>query len=242
MNFASTANDLQKLIRSNAPTILTSLGVSGTIGTAFLAGRASWKAAHRFSEGPPIEQLTKMEIFEEVWDLYLPVVVAGAFSVGCIIGANKVSSARAAAAYSVAAITEKAFTEYKDKVIETHGVKKEQAIRDSVAQDHVNANPPPSTIHVGTGPVIFQESLTGRYFNSDMETIRKAVNDVNARLNSEMYVTLNDFYYLIGLGSTSDSSRVGWEAGKLLDLSYSTVMTEDKKAAITFEYNYTKAL
>lgn len=242
MNLAHLANSTQKLVKQNGPTILTALGVSGTLGTAYLAGRASWKASARLSEGSPLSQLSKREIVEQVWDLYLPAAVSAAVTVGCIIGANHVSSQRVAAAYSVLAISEKGASEYRQAVIERLGEKKEKEIRDQVAQEHVTSNPPPQTLVLGDGSVICCELFTGRYFPSDMETIRRSVNDINQKLHGEMYATLNDFYYMLGIEPTSSSGQFGWGSGKQLELLFSSALTKDNKPCLTFEYNYLNPL
>lgn len=243
MKIPTLVHEIHKTVRDNSPSILTALGVSGAIGTAYLTGVASWRASRRMSEGPPIETLSNREIVEEVWDLYIPPVVSGAVTVACIIGANHISSKRAAAAYSFAVVTEKAFTEYREKVYETLGDRKEKAIRDEIAQERVLANPPSGQVIIsGSGTVLCYEMFTGRYFESDMETIRKAENTVNSKIIHELYATLNDFYHLVGLPHTSESGNLGWDSDKLLVLEYTTTMSEDSRPCLAFSYNYTKPL
>jgi hypothetical protein len=75
-----------------------------------------------------------------------------------------------------------------------------------------------------------------------METIRKAVNTINAKMLREDEATLSDFYYLIGLPYTSYSSGTGWRSDKLLELYYSTALNDGGIPCITFEYNYVKPL
>lgn len=238
MNLMQLANGVQKVVRANSPSILTAFGISGAVSTAILAGRASFKAAKRLSEGPPIETMTKMEIVEEVWDLYIPAAIAGSLTVGCIFGANHISSKRTAAAYTVLAVMEKSAEQYKDKVVEEIGEKKEKAIRDRIAQESVTNNPPAAVVMVGSGNVLCRELFTGRDFNSDMETIRRAENDINAKLNAEMYATLNDFYYMLGIPPTSDSGGFGWQSGKQLRLDFTATLTEDSRPCLAFTYNY----
>lgn len=239
MNLANLANGIQKTVRDNSPVILTALGVSGTLGTAYLAGRASWQAAMRLGEHSPY--LTPREKIEEVWDLYIPAAISGVVTAGCIIGSNRISSNRAAAAYSVLAIVEKGFSEYRENVVEKLGERKEREIRDEVAQKQIQNNPPP-TVVIGSGSVLCCELFTGRYFNSDMETLRKAENTINAKINGGVYALLSDFYYLIGLPQTSNSSSIGWDTDKQLSIDFSTVMSEDSRPCLAFEYNYVKPI
>lgn len=218
---------------------MTALGVSGTITTAYLAAQAGMKHERIIARTPkaPWQEDAKL-----VWKLYIPPAVSAAVTIGCIIGAAKVSARRTAAITAAYSIGEKAFTEYKEKVIEKIGENKERAVRDEIAQERVEKNPPQSVIVAGSGSVLCFEMYTGRYFTSDMETLRKAQNDINAKLMNNMYATLSDFYYFIDLPYTSYSSDMGWETGRLMELQFSTTMSEDSRPCLAFEYNYLKPL
>ena len=140
-----------------------------------------------------------------------------------------------AAAYS---ISEKAFSEYKEKVIEKIGENKEQKVRDEIAQDQVNRNPVSTreVIITGNGDVLCYDSITGRYFQSNVESLRKAMNDTNHQIINDMYASLNDFYNRIGLPMTPYASEVGWNADRLLELQFSTVLSEDGRPCISVSY------
>jgi len=94
----------------------------------------------------------------------------------------------------------------------------------------------------GPGNVLCCELHTGRYFISDMESLRRAQNDINAKILKHDYATLDDLYYILGLKTTSTSGNLGWTSGRQLEMSYSTMLTEDNRPCITFEYNYIKPL
>lgn len=243
MSLLSIAKNAEKLVRVHSPAILTAFGVSGALTTAYLAGKASYEAAGKLQKLDDYEYLTTKEKVEMVWELYIPAAISGVITVGCIIGANHVSSKRTAAAYSLLAVSENAFTEYREKIVEQIGAKKEETIRDDIAQDRINKNPPGSNIIIaGTGEVLCCEMFTGRYFQSDMETLRKAENDINSTLIREMWVPLSELYYILKLPYTSHCGEVGWEAGSPLELKFSTVMSEDNRPCIAFDYNYIKPL
>lgn len=231
----------EKILRDNSPTILTGLGVSGAITTAYLAAKASFTMANEIAahddEFAPGFNYTVKDKVKTFWKLYIPTAISGVLTVGCIIGGAKASSKKTAAACSLLSVSEKAFTEYREKIVEQLGEKKEQAVRDEIAQDRVKSNPQ-GLVVVGAGNVLCYEMHTGRYFNSDMETLRKAQNEINAKMIRETEATLSDFYYMVGLASTSYSDRSGWSSCKMLELSFSTVMSEDNRPCIAFEYNY----
>lgn len=238
---------VERSVRTNAPTILSGFGIGGVAVTAYLAAKAAFLASRVIDREDQrvytigADSLTRRDQFDLTWKLYIPAVISGALTVTCIIGGVKAGTKKTAAAYSLLTVSEKAFDEYKEKVIEQIGVKKEQAVRDSVAKDLVAKNPPP-TIVIGGGTVLCLERHTGRYFMADMETLRKAENTINAQLFREDEATLSDFHHLVGLPPTSHSSAVGWRSDKLFSLDYSTVMSDDGRPCIAFDYSYIKSL
>jgi hypothetical protein len=235
---------LERLARVNSPVILTAIGVSGTITTAYLTGRAAYESAfvilekeHELETG----YLTTKEKTEYVWRLYIPATVSGVATIVCIIGATRIGARRAAALTAAYSLSDKAFAEYREKITESIGAKKEKALRDEIAQQQITQNPPTKELIIaGSGSVLCCELFTGRYFHSDMETLRKAQNDINAKLVGHEYASLADFYYIVGLPYTSYCSDIGWTSDKLMSLDFSTVLSDDNRPCIAFDYNYTK--
>lgn len=147
-----------------------------------------------------------------------------------------------AAAYS---LSERAFSEYKDKVVEKIGERKEQSFRDEVAQDKVlRADKSQQLVLAMPGNVICCELHTMRFFSCDMETLKRAQNEVNAKILNSMgsSATLDDFYDLLGLDHTTNSSHLGWDSDKLMILEITTVLSADNRPCLAFEYNYLKRI
>ena len=233
-------------LKSNSPAILAAVGVSGTITTAYLTGVASFKAARTIDrmERKKARELDPKEKVELVWKMYIPPVVSGGVTVSAIVVGTAIGARRTAALAAAYSLTDKALGEYKAKVVEQLGEHKEGKIRDQLAQESVDSNPPSGRelMIAGPGNVLCYERFTGRYFHSDMETLRKAENTINAKLNREMYAYLADFYDLVGLSDTSAAQDLGWDSNKHLELTFHTVLAEDGRPALAIEYNYTKAL
>jgi hypothetical protein len=155
------------------------------------------------------------------------------------MGARQAGANRTAAAVAAYSLTERAFTEYKEKVVEQIGKNKEQKVRDDLAQDQVSKGPPSTeVVMLGKGEVLCCELHTHRYFRSDMETLRKAENKINHLINSDVYVTLDEFYDILGLNYTSHSAYWGWNSDKLMELKFSTVLSENGEPCLAFDYNY----
>jgi len=240
MELGNLVHKFDLVTRKHSPAILSAIGISGTIITAYLSAKAAYKASKVVSvaENEAKAPIPFKEKVKLTWPLYIPPVITGTATVTCIVLATRIGSRRTAALASAYSISDKAFTEYKEKIVEQIGAKKEQAVRDSIAQDRVNNQQ--AVIVSGGGTVLCYETYTGRYFQSDMESIKKAQNTINAMMLRENEANLNDFYYLLGLPQTSHSGYIGWTSDRLLELNFSVVMAPEGKPCIAFEYNYTK--
>lgn len=239
------------LVTDNSTTILTAVGVVGTVGTAVLTGRASFKAAQiieaersdrekdlKFPE-THVTELSKTEKTKLVWVQYLPPVATGVITVTSIILAHRISSKKIAALTIATAVSERALTEYKEKVIEKLGARQDEKIRDEIAQDRVNKYPPASNevILVGDGQVLFYDMLTGRYFRSTMEDVKRAENKVNYEIINFMSCSLSHFYDEIGLPPTHYTDTVGWNMNNHMEVKFSTVMSEDQRPCIAIDFS-----
>lgn len=247
MTLKTVVKKATNAVRSNATTILPAIGVGGVLSTAYLAAKASFKASDvirteqmQLDLQEKSHPLTNKEKAKLVWKEYIPTAVSGVLTIGCIIGGARIGARRAAAAYSLIAASEQAFSSYREKVVEQIGEKKERAIRDELAQDRLRKDPP--TLVVGTGKTLCREDHTGRYFECDIETLRRAENKINHQMLRENEASLNDFYHLVGLPHTSFSSCTGWSIDKELSLWFTAALTEDGKPCLVFEYNYIKPL
>lgn len=260
MTLSNLLTNSLKLVKSHSPEILTGLSVAGVATTSYLVGKASFKASEvirddilkekeklpQDSEGNISVRYfrTHKENIKLVWKMYIPPTVSGVATIACIIGASKSNSRRTTAAVTAYSLTERAFSEYREKVVEQIGKGKEQKIRDDINQDRINKNTvAKSEMVVLSGDrVLCCELYTKRYFRSDMESLRTAQNNINEKVLKEWYVSLDQFYDEIDLDHTSYSDKVGWDSDRLLLLEFSTVLSQDGQPCLAFEYNYLKPL
>ena len=249
MKLGNLINSARLGTKEHFPLILTVGAAIGTVSTAYLAGRASFKAAdviRAHEEVNPPSHIRKERLIDRtklVWKLYIPTALSAATTITCVVGANRVEVKKTIAAQTAFAVSQRAYTEYRNKVIEEFGERKDQSIRDKVAAEEIKNNPPRDGIILGgSGSVLCCELFTGRYFNCDMETLKRSVNEINAKVLAHDYATFDDFYYLIGLDGTTGSGNLGWKSNRLLELEFSTVLTEKGIPCLAFDYNYTTTL
>jgi hypothetical protein len=241
---------VSKFIVSNASTILTGMGVVGTVTTAVLTAKASFKAAEMITEGSMKKMekatslqseigLTTQEKIKLVWPLYIPPVLSGVATVSCIVMSNRISASRAAALAAAYAASENRLKEYREKVQEKLTGPKAQAIEDSIAQDRVTADPP-GNLTVIEGEVLMKDMLTGRYFHSTVEKIRQGERAIRDEMHMTGYASLSEFYDKIGLEKTSFTDLVGWNtlgSDGELEVKMTTAMTPDGRPCVVIDFN-----
>lgn len=253
-NVTSLIKTLKAGVSKRSPEILTGIGIAGMVTATVLAVKATPKAIklldherrnrskEHFDEeiGEWVgDAFTKRDIVSITWKCYIPAAVTGAVSIACIIGASSVNARRNAALATAYQLSTTALSEYKEKVIETVGEKKEKVVREAVAKDKLEKKPASKSdiIVTDNGNTLCYDAISGRYFRSDMDSIRKAVNELNRRMISENYISLNDFYSEIGVGCTRLGNELGWNLDDgLIDLDFSSQLTDDGRPCIVVDY------
>lgn len=245
-------------ISKHSPEILTGIGIAGMITTTILAVKATPKALRLIEEAEdkklsvqvkegvkPSDRdcsLTTVETIKVAWKPYIPAVVTGTVSIVCLIGASSVHTKRNAALATAYQLSSTAFSEYKEKVIETIGEKKEKTVREKVAQKKVDEHPVSQNqvIVAGSGDVLFLEPVSMRYFTSDIERVRRVINDINYRMVTGMegYISLSEFYDEIGLPHTNQSDDIGWNMYRdgQIETTFSPTIAEDGKPCLMLEF------
>lgn len=245
-NVTAVLNSIKIAASKHSPEILTGLGIAGMITTTVLAVKATPKALILIEDKKkelelyPADKLTPVETVKATWKCYIPATVTGIASVACLIGASSVNSRRNAALATAYNLSTTALTEYKEKVIETIGEKKEQTVRDKVAEERIKKEPvnPSAIIVSGNGNTRCFDTITKRRFTSDIEAIKKIVNELNRRMiNGEDYISLNDFYYELGLDGSSIGDELGWNVSDgLIELEFSAQLDTDGIPCIVIDY------
>ena len=229
-----TIKSAGRVLTKYSPGILTGIGITGMIGATFMAVKATPKALYLIEakkEESEVEELTPVETIKTCWKCYIPATLTTVLSAVCLIGASTVSAKRNAALATAYSISEAALREYQEKVVEVIGEKKEKAVRDAVAKDQIERDPVTKSEVViidSNSNTLCYEPLSGRYFKSTIDKIKKAEIKLDRQMIQEMYVSLNDFYWEIGLDGTDLGDKMGWNLSKgYMDLSFSSQLADD---------------
>lgn len=256
LNLSGMFKNLGRVARKHSPEILTGVGIVGMVTTTVLAVRATPKALMLIEDkkreikieaiGTDTQSidLSKPEIVKTTWKCYIPAVITGVCSIGCLVGASSVSARRNAALAAAYALSETALSDYKTGVVKALGEKKEREVRDAIAKEKIENDPVTTKEIVITnkGETLCYESLSGRYFMSDRDQIERAVNQLNHQLLLDTYISLNEFYEAIGLETNDMGDRLEWCVNPdtsdkgLIELDFSSQLATDGTPCLVVGY------
>lgn len=234
-------NSLQRSLRKakfgvakHSPEILTVVGCISIVSTAVLAAKATPGAIKKYKEAEEKKggKLNAIETVKACGLSYLPAAGSAAIGMASIIASNRISSKRCIEAAASALTAETMLHAYQEKVKEQIGEKKEQAIRDEIAEEKVKSNPPKecATYVIGNDKPLWYDSLSGRYFNRSKNEICAGINRLDTEMiQGDMYVSLNEYYQEVcGLPIVNGDER-GFNVndGLLNDNIYFTSMLSD---------------
>lgn len=245
MNASNLVRMSQKFFSKYASEILIGMGITGMVSAGIMAVPATVKAVKKIEAKTEVDNKgnkvypTKTEIVKDCWKLYVPSITTAIISGGCIIGASSINAKRNAALMTAYALSESARQEYVSKVVETIGEKKEQEIRDKIAEDKIRNNPvnESTVIVTGNGSVWCYDPLCDRYFQSSVDAIKKAENEFNRKLRNELFMYVNDWYDELNLDHTQLGDLVGWDIDKGgMSLAFSSKIASNDQPCLVLDY------
>lgn len=233
---------VKKFVSKNAPQILAGIGLACGLGATATAIRGTINAVDivKKKEEEKGEKLTKKEIVKSVWMEYIPTVALSGASVACVVGSVNISVRRLATMGMAYAMSEKSLEEYKAKAKDILGEKKEEELRGSIAQDFIDANPPEDRLIRRTrgGTTLCLDRLSGQYFYSDADTIKRAINELNRLMLNDYFVSLNDLYNELEIGESKFGDNFGWNAhdGDLIEPAFTSELAEDGTPVLVMDF------
>lgn len=238
-------------IKKYAPQLLTVLGVIGMVSTVVMAVKATPKceelldaAEERLCKETKDEGVTlgKKETAACFVKAYWPTLAMGTVTIASFVAGNMISEKRKAAVATALGLSEAALHRFQEATIETVSANTIDEIRAKVADKQLKESPitEKTEMHIASsGDTLCFDCYSGRYFKSGLESIRRSVNDLNERMLAGDFVSLNDFYYAVGLPEVKMGDELGWHAfdgGDMIDISYSARIAENGEPCIVIDY------
>ena len=226
------ANAGVAFLKKNDVTILTGCGVMGLVVTVGLAIMGTAKYIERKKD---IEN-TKEKVVEAA-KCYAPAAVSGALTATCIIMSRSKSIKKEMALAASSKILEEEYRTYRDKVRDILGEKEDTKISNAVSQDKIDRTPVENIVETGQGTTLFLESLTGRYFRSKIETVRRAENDFNRALIEGAFANANEWFYMLGLDDVKLGENIGWNFDNPLRLIFDSGLADGSEPCVVLRYD-----
>ena len=210
-------NTIQKTLRRSAlklrrasPAILSGLAVAGLIGTVVTAVRATPKAMQLLAtaEKQKGEVLTRTEMVKVTVPAYIPSILLGASTAGCIISAHMLSTKQQAAVASAYTMLGTQYHRYRNKLKELYGDEADRKIQSEMLRVHSNFHP--IDCDVPDCKVTFYDEMSDRFFDRYEREVIDAEYHFNRNFVLSGCASLNDFYDMLGLERTDDGDDIGW--------------------------------
>jgi len=223
--------------QKHSPTLLFGAGVVGVVATTVLACRATLKLqavleeaqsdleqikeveSDKYSEADRTQDRTVVQIRTAltITKLYGPAVAMGIVSIGCLGGSHHILTKRNAGLMAAYASIEKAFSEYRQRVLDEVGEDKELEFRygtEVVAEEGAKGK---TVKRVSPGT----PSMYARFFDEcsrswsrqaeyNLLFLRCQQNYANDLLLSRGHVFLNEIYDMLGIDRSKAGAVVGW--------------------------------
>ena len=198
-------------LKRNSSTILTCIGAIGVVVTSVMAVKATPKAMRIVEQAKEEKQekLTKFETFKAVAPVYIPATIVGLSTIACIFLANILNKRSQASLICAYALLNNSYKYYKNKVEELYGEGANKKIREEIAKDKYE------DINRTEGKQLFYDFYSGRYFESTIETVRRAEYETNRSLSLNGEASLNEFYKILNLPHDSRYDELGWSAAQI---------------------------
>lgn len=243
-NIIKLTKDLRKGAKKHSTEILTGIAMAGYISAGVWGVLTTPKAIDDIKKAKKKkgEELTKVEKVKTAGKYYIGPIILTGLSSACLLQANNINKKRYAALATAYKLSETALTDYKDKVVEVLGEKKEKEIKDKIAKDkaeNISIKPNELVVTEPGKATLCYDAATGVKFWSDMEAIRKAVNNINFRLMSNMYVSLNELYYELGIEDQFGQigEDIGWNIDNgPIEVEFSSQLTKEGRPCLVLNY------
>lgn len=210
-----------ELIKKHAGTILTFIATGTFVATVYEAVKNTPKALELIEKAreEKCAELTKFETVQVSAPAYIPAIVLGTLTIGCMFGANILNVKQQASLMSAYAVLDQTykkhkdkFRKYRDKVTEIFGEEAGLKVSEAVSHDEY---PVPE---VEEGKLlrfrIPDVDGTDIYIEKTMDEVIEAEYFLNREMNLEELVSVNKFLEFMGVDPNlvQNGDLLGWNA------------------------------
>ena len=204
---------MANVIRLDAPTILMASGVVAGVGATVSAAAVTPRAIDKY-KSLRADDISKAAAIARTSPYYIPAISLEALSIFCETKSHKVMRGRLIATATRAAVSEEIAERYREHMAKAIGPKKEKEMYEDtindMAKDIVNNHD--DILHTGHGETLCIDTTFNQKFYASADWVRKCMNKVEDKIKDEMFASVNDFYYFLGLRPMDGGDNIGWNA------------------------------
>lgn len=237
----------KKYYATNKPAVLTKAAVISGLAAVGLTAFATVKAVKKLETMEQKEDESKAKfIGREILSVapyYIPAGLMTFATVKCTISSNQESARRLMAASSAYMLSEKKLEALRNKVATDLGDKTLEKLNDAIAKDAVAESSVPAELNdpgitdLVHGPLCYDPE-SDRYFRCSPDKIRDAQRKLNQQLMVNEFVSLNEFYYEIGLNHIKLGDELGWNITMGgIDIDFSHTLTDANVPVLVLVYD-----
>ena len=208
MKFDKIVSRTSYTLKKHGPIILSVLGAAGVILTAKLASDAGKKIGKLESETP---DFIEYDLFYEkpqqtvnTFGLYLPTIVCGVATIGCILSGSFLSQKRQLSLIAAYAALDAKYKEIKKDYYEKHP-DEYMTIRKKEYSESIQF-----MSENDYDELLYYDEYANRWFKRRPIEMMNAGYQFNRLFILRGYVSLNDYYTLVGLEPTVEGATIGW--------------------------------
>lgn len=231
----------RSLAINKAPFLLATTAIIGVGVTIYNCIQDTKEYEKRFKNHKFDFKKNPGDIFE-IGKVYSSTIVSGSITVFSMVFSHMLSAKRQAALMGAYTLLDKTSKDYRNKVKEVIGDKKEKEIGNAISQDKIIDTPKnfPIKSQYDTGFPVY-DSITGNQFYATVAQIK----ELEARHNREIeifnqpYVSLNDLfseipsYKCIPIGND-----IGWDIEHPIDIAIGTHLNDLDQPCLSIRYNW----
>jgi hypothetical protein len=195
-------------LKKHGPLILSVLGAAGVILTAKLASDAGKKIGKLEAETP---EFVEYDLFYEepqqtvsTLGLYLPTIVCGVATIGCILSSSFLSQKRQMSLIAAYAALDAKYKEIKKDYYEKHP-DEYMTIRKKEYSESMQF-----MSESDYDELLYYDEYGNRWFKRRPLEMMNAAYQFNRQFILKGYANLNDYYILVGLEPTVEGATIGW--------------------------------
>lgn len=203
-------NKINIFLKRNASTILSVLGAIGVVGTSLSTFYSTVKFVNKLrdvKEKKKVEPTRKDKIMMAV-PLYIPPIIIGVLTIGCIFSANVLNKQQQAALTSAYAMLNNYHQKYRKKLMDLYGEEADTEVQKAIVREYCGYHQ--IGIDIPDEKVIFYDEISNRSIFCYEREIMDAEYHINRNFVMRGYASLNEFYEFLGLPQTDYGESVGW--------------------------------